>query len=552
MLKTLHIQNYAILRKQEVSFAESFNIITGETGAGKSILLGALDLLLGARADTTVLYNKEEKCIVEGHFRMKPEVLRDFFQKHDLDGESEVIIRREISVVGKSRAFVNDTPVLINQLKELGGLLLDVHQQFAVLELQETDYQVRALDAFSGITASTREYFKSFQELQELKSTLQELQDEEQQSLREQDYLIFQRKEFDALQLSVEGLEELETQLQRLTHGKEIKTALQASYFSITERDNSVLDNLQAIEKELSPFLHFDAGISTLADRLEQVMIELRDIAAQLQDLDENLDIDPGQLEELDKQLQVFHRLQLKHNAKTAADLMAVRVEIEEKLESFDSLGDRIKKLEKEIASKRKTLTELAKSLSSTRNQKAPEFSKAINGLLAELKMENARVKIDVASGEPLNKHGIDHIEYLFSPNKGSDFHPMKKVASGGELSRLSMCIKAIVAKKMDMPTLVFDEIDQGVSGEVARRMGDILTELSGYHQVIMITHSPQIASRAKAHFHVVKKSKEKDTIAEINELRQNERVIEIAKMLSGDPPTSAAVENAKELITPI
>lgn len=549
MLQSLRIRNYAIIEDQEIQFSGGLNIITGETGAGKSILLGALDLLLGARADSTALTDKNVKCVVEGVFRPNRTGLSTFLEDNDLDVEEELTIRREVKGNGKSRAFVNDTPVLLTLLKELSRLIIDVHQQFAVLEIQEHSYQIQALDAFASITRQVSQYRQRYLDYTLLKKHYAELKVEELNARKEQDYLEFQLKEFEAIDMSSDEVEELEQRFKRLSHAQDIRDALQKAFHRLDSSDNAVLDQLRDILHELTPFDRYDTELAGQTLRLEQAIIELDDIAMQLQSTGSSLDYGEESLEDMESKLNMIRRLQLKHGVQTARELFGIRDSLREQLDSYASLDQELVRLEKQTSEEESALFAMADTLSELRTEHIKPLESSITALLHDLKMEHAALSIELEQTDELNNSGRDKVRYLFAPNEGSAFLSIRKIASGGELSRLSLCIKAVVAQKMEMPVLVFDEIDQGMSGEVAKRMGEILGDLAKYHQVIMITHSPQIASRAQAHLHVVKKTKNKKTFAQISLLPQEDRIVEIAKMLSGDPPTEAAVLNARELI---
>jgi DNA repair protein RecN (Recombination protein N) len=550
MLKQLSISNYAIIDALEIKFPGGMNVVTGETGAGKSIIMGALGLILGDRADSSVLVRNDKKCIVEGTFALKNKSgINSFFKKFELDPEEELVLRREIAVNGKSRAFINDTPVNLEQLRELSNLLVDLHQQFDTLQLSENDFQREVLDALAGTRQQLTQYQAVYSELRKNEKELNELKDRKQQFDKEADYNRFQFTELEEAGFRENELEETDAELKMLNNAEEIKNALSKVCFELNESDTPVVQLLKSLVNQLQAFSSFHPHLPALIQRLQSTQIELQDVAADLDNISHHINYSPEKLEQLNERLSLGYKLLKKHGVKTTSELLVIQQKLEEKLQAVLDIDDAILQKEKLIAENFKNATGFAEKISDARKKQVKPLEDKINKLLAQVGMPNAKIKVDIKDGTALNSFGKDAIGFLFDANKSKQFLPVSKVASGGELSRLMLCIKSLVAEKLDMPTLIFDEIDTGISGEAARQVGIIMKELADNRQVICITHQPQIAGKAAAHFFVYKEIVNNEVKTNIRLLDKDERITAIARMLSGEKPTAAAMENAREMV---
>ena len=557
MLQKLSIQNYAIIDELEISFSPKLNVITGETGAGKSIIVGALGLILGERADTTVLVNKERKCIVEGQFRSenKKEV-EQFLKKNELDSTDELVIRREIATNGKSRAFINDTPVTLSQLQELSSLLVDLHQQFATLELAGNDFQLDVIDALAGHGIILDEYNQRFNDWQDLKKENDDLRSRQLQFEKEADYNRFQFSELEEAAFKENELEETDTELRLLNNSEEIKKVLEKVNHALQESEEPVVQQLKVLAGQLDTFASYHPGLPQLVERMRSVQVELRDIAGDLSSINRQVNYDPAKIERLNDRLSLGYKLLKKHGVQATAELLVIQRQLEEKLQAVLYIDEAIRVKEVAMA---KTFAEanlLAEKISKGRNRQVRPLQDEVNRLLTQVGMPNAQLRIKILESASLKENGKDEVEFLFDANKSGQFQPLRKVASGGELSRLMLCIKSLVAQSIDLPTMIFDEIDTGISGEAARQVGIIMKELAARRQVISITHQPQIAGKADAHFFVYKEIVKtslppgRDIVkTNIRLLSIDERITTIAKMLSGEKPTDAAMANARELL---
>lgn len=551
MIQRLHIRNYAIIEELQLDFADGLSIITGETGAGKSIVLGALSLILGGRADTKTLFDQSQKCIIEGRFSIKTYNLQSFFAEQDLDYDDELIIRREITPSGKSRAFVNDTPANLKVLQQLGNTLIDLHQQFDTLYINNAEFQLELLDALAGQRDDVKAYRKDYLELQEVRRRLRQLDEEQAQARREQEFLEFQVNEFEEAALAPDEQEELESERHRLSNADEIKQLTSGAFHLLTEDENSVTNQLMSVSQRLMPLSGGDIKLKDLYDRFEGLRLELEEISGDLESFGDATEVNPERLEEVEERLNMVYRLQNKHSVATVAELLAIYEELSGRLGHFADLGGEIDKLNAKSAKLTAALLKRGTALRKGRKKVAPNFAKQVKSQLADLSMENARLEVDFQPLEEPGASGLDKVQFLFSANKGGQLQTIKAAASGGEMSRLALVTKSLVASAMELPTLIFDEIDSGVSGDVAQKMGRILTDLSQHHQVVVITHSPQVASRADRHFFVYKQDKEgvDRTITRVRELNQDERIRSIAVMLSQNPPSDSAMKNARELV---
>lgn len=550
MLKRLEIQNYAIIESLELDLTKGLTIVTGETGAGKSILLGALGLIMGKRADTKVLYEAEKKCVVEAVFDISDYNLTSIFEEEGIDYEHETIIRRVISPNGKSRAFINDEPANLNVLKALTDNLVDLHQQFDTLDLHSVSFQTKTIDALAGTIESVDAYQKEYADYTKSKRKLEELEAKHRNSNQEMDFLNFQMKEFNDAELIEGEQDEKEKQLVKLTNAEDIQKIGHMLNHTLDESEPSVIDTLQSLLNELSHVMDSDEALKQLYERLSATQEELRDIAKEGEKIADVTEYDEGLIEEINNRLNLIYRLQKKHNTSTLEELLQVQEDISVQLSSFGDITQDIENLKISIQQLETSLISQANAISKKRAKIIPTFEKSVHDMLVPLSMENAFIKVAMTPLEKPGPSGMDSINFLFAPNKGSDFKKLKDIASGGEISRLTLCIKSLVADAMTLPTLIFDEIDTGVSGEVASRMGEILSSLAKKHQVLSITHSPQVAAKADKHYFVHKNEKENRTVTAVKELDKEGRVIEIAKMLSGNPPSTAAIENAKELMS--
>jgi DNA repair protein RecN (Recombination protein N) len=551
MLFKLTIQNYALIDQLELSFGVGLNIITGETGAGKSVLIGALGLLLGDRADSSSLLDKTRKCVIEGGFKTNSKV-REFLKANDLDEENELIIHREINKDGKSRSFINDTPVNLSQLRELGVLLVDVHSQHETLLLNQSGFQLSVVDAFAGHNKLLVEYLILFREYLAKKKLLKELQQEEVKLRADQDFLQFQFNELSEARLDGGEQKKLEDELSVLSHAEEIKGGIEAFSETVSGSDTNLLSGLTGATTIITGLVKYSTGLDEAAKRLKALQIELKDIEYEIQKVTDNIQSNPKRLEIINDRLNLIYKLQHKHKLENIEDLIQLRESINNKISSFSSLEDLIQSTVQELGTLFSKVKEVAEKLSLNRQKAIPLIETKIKKQLSELAMPEAVLKIErtTLNDEELNSSGKDSIKFLFSANKGVPYSDISKVASGGELSRLMLCLKASVAKLVELPTIVFDEIDTGVSGEVAFKIGKVMQDLSGTHQLISITHLPQIASRGEDHFFVYKEIIGKKTFTLVKKLSNDERVVEIARMLSSDKPSAIALENARELLS--
>jgi DNA repair protein RecN (Recombination protein N) len=549
MLKKLFIQNYAIIDEIGIDFSSKLNIITGETGAGKSILMGALSLILGERADSSVLVNTQKKCFIEGSFTVdgKKGVL-DFLQENDLDIEEELVLRREIAANGKSRAFINDTPATLQQLKALASLLVDLHQQFDTLELGDSDFQRAVMDALANNEVPLAAYQKIFLQWQSAGKELAQLQQQKADFNKELDYHQFLFNELNELGLKENELEDLDNELKLLSNAEGIKTTLSRVYFDLKENEQPVVQLLKQLLNQLQGYASYHPDLPGVIERLQSSQIELQDIAGEVDRINDSVNYDEKRIEFINQRLMDGYKLIKKHGVQTTNQLLEIQSGLEEKLRAVLDMDDSIAAKEKRVAQLFSEAGVLAEQISKARHKQSKPLEEKVNTLLAQVGMPNARLKVELKEGS-LNISGKDQIDFLFDANKSNRFEPIRKVASGGELSRLMLCIKSLVAQSIDLPTMIFDEIDTGISGEAAKQVGFIMKGLAVNRQIICITHQPQIAGKANAHFFVYKEIKNDAVKTNIRLLNQDERITAIARMLSGEKPTAAAMENAKEMM---
>ena len=550
MIKRLLIKNYAIIESLEIDFSGQLTIITGETGAGKSILLGALELIMGKRADLKTLYDEQKKCIVEAYFNVARYQLKPFFEQNDIDYDDEVIIRRELTPTGKSRAFVNDTPVNLKVLQQLSAALIDLHQQFDALDIHSVSFQLRMIDALAGNNSLLNKYEKGFLEYKAYKTKLVNLIRQNEQSAKETDFLQFQLEELEKAELVAGELEGLEAEHTKMTKAEDIKRVLGNTHQQLTESEQSALSQLEALAQSLGSIKEFHPQIQKLYDRFMSGIMELQDLSQEFEKIAEDTSYDPQRIAQIQDRMDSIYKLQNKHHVNTVDALLDIQLDLRNRLQAFEDLSSTIAQLEQRIEEQEEKLRKLAQQLSQRRKAVVPKFEKKVHSLLSLLAMEHAQLKIQIEPLNELSSTGMDDVQFLFAPNKGSRFLPLKSVASGGELARLTLCTKSTVASAISLPTLIFDEIDTGISGDVALKMGKILKDLSERHQVVSITHTPQIAVQANYHYFVYKKVLAERTITNVKLLGPEERIREVATMLSGSPPSASAIENAKELLT--
>lgn len=549
MLYNLRIQNFALIEETEVRLKQGLTVITGETGAGKSILLGALGLTLGNRADVNSLHNKNKKCIIEAQFDVKAYDLKPFFESRELDYEEHTTIRREITPEGKSRAFINDTPTTLNVLKELGDRLIDIHSQHETLLLKETNFQFELVDAFAKTISLFDDYKKQFSQLSKLKKQLVDLTAQEVQAKKELDYYQFQFNELEEASIKTGEQKSLEEESETLENAEFIKGNLVKSSLAISGGEENIISALTLVKQQLQSVSKFGKQFNELFERINSVTIELKELANDISNCEEDVVYDNARLEEVNNQLDKLNRLLKKHGVNSEEELLGIKNDIETKLQQFSSLELNIEKTQKEILTLEKQCFSVAKDLSDKRQKAIAGIEQNIKTMLSNLSMANAQFKIELKSLETLTANGLDAISFLFTANKGAEFKELHKTASGGELSRLMLCLKALLAERTSLPTIIFDEIDTGVSGDVADKIGNILFDMGKSMQVITITHLPQMASKGSNHLFVFKSDTKDKTTSSIKSLTPEERVEEIAKMLSTGTPTETALKNAKELL---
>jgi DNA repair protein RecN (Recombination protein N) len=549
MLVKLSVSNYALIRELDIGLESGLTIITGETGAGKSILLGALSLILGARADTNVLFDKTIKCVVEGTFRIEGYDLADFFLANELDFESMTILRREINPAGKSRAFINDTPVTINLLKDLGDRLIDIHSQHQTLMLNDNSFQLNVIDSFAGNSTLRNEYgvvYVNYRKLKREHSEMREIADRNKADL---EYFRFQQTQLDEARLVTGELEELEKEQEILEHAGEIKLALETASALLSSEDKSVLNLLKELKITLGKVKTFIPEVSTFFQRVDSTFIELNDLASDIDKLSSGIEVDPDRLISVHNRLDMIYSLIQKHRVKDLNGLIIKHEELKNLIKTIVTSDERQEELEIQLEKELKSLKVLADKISLNRTKVIPDVENKIIELLRQLGMPNGKFRIEIDRAGDFNPAGIDKADFLFSANKQVTPENISKVASGGELSRVMLSLKSLLTKNNNLPTIIFDEIDSGVSGEVADKVGQILSEMGRYMQVINITHLPQVASRGTKHYHVYKDDIGDSTFTRVKLLSYDERVLEVAKLLSGSEVTETALKNARELL---
>jgi len=549
MLRRLQIRNYALIRELDVDFTSGLTIITGETGAGKSILIGALSLILGQRADATVLKDKENKCIVEGVFDVEGYELEPLFAENDLDLDKQVIFRREITANGKSRAFVNDTPVNLKTLQDIGVRLIDIHSQHQSLELGNRLFQLMVVDNYTGNSLLLKEYQFKFKAYKSMLSELTAEEEKAQLMRQELDYFQFQLEQLSNANLQSGEQEKLEHELTLLTHADELKTAFLSVANLLREEDGNALVRVKESIGILNRILKFYSEASGLIERMNSIYLEMSDMAADVAYSSEKMEVDPGRIVYLNERLDQLYSMQQKHHVAGEEDLIKLRDDFEIKVNSVFSNDESLLALKNSVTEKENELLVLAEQLTTKRKAVTERIGEKVEEQLFQLGMPNSKFSVTISTGLPLTQWGRDEVNFLFTANKNGELNEISKVASGGELSRLMLSIKALISKSKALPTILFDEIDSGVSGETADKMGNILKEISQDMQVINITHLPQIAAKGDMHYLVYKEDTERETITRLKLLSQEDRVGEVAKMLSGEVISEAARLNAVELL---
>ncbi|RPH34133.1 MAG: DNA repair protein RecN [Bacteroidales bacterium] len=550
MLQNIHIQNYALIDQLDIEFNQGLNIITGETGAGKSILLGALSLILGQRADTSALKDSSKSCVVEGLFDIASYNLKPFFIENDIDYYDNTIIRRQINESGKSRAFINETPVNLNVLKDLGALLIDIHSQHESLLLGNGQFQLNVLDSFANLGNDLSAYQEIYKRYNGAKIELEKLILESVNSRKDFDYFQFQLNELNMARLKPDELQDLEVLQQQLAHANEIKCSLQSVSDLLSNDSSSAITLLKEVEQNLKKIFSFFPESVDLEKRVEACRIEMKDISNEVASHNDRVEADPQQLEIVTSRLDLLYSLLQKHKLTTVDELISLRNEIESKVDFISNIDFNLEQKQKQLAELETQVGAIAIKLSEKRKKVLPLIENSITELLVLLGIKHAAFKVDIQKSETFLSNGIDKVSFLFSANKQIPLQELSKVASGGELSRLMLSLKSLTVKSSGLPTIIFDEIDTGVSGEIADKVGNIIHGMANGMQVINITHLPQIASKGKTHFLVYKDSLSAHSNTKIKLLDSNERVVEIAKMLSGEKLSDAALTNAKELLS--
>ena len=549
MLVKLYVHNYALIKDLDVELENGLTIITGETGAGKTILLGALSLILGSRADSSVLLEKEEKCVVEGTFNIEGYDLEEFYSANELDYEPVTIMRREINPAGKSRAFINDTPVTVNLLKDLGEHLIDIHSQHQTLMLQGNSFQLKVIDSFAGNGKSADEYRKAFRSYRSLKKEYDEAREKAEKNQSDLEYYSFQLNQLEEAKLAEDEQEGLEKEQELLTHAEEIKVALGTASDLLSSETGSILFKLKEARQNLTKIKEFLPDDGEILKRTESSYIEINDLASEIEKLASAIDADPKRLAQVNERLDGIYSLMQKHRVTSVKDLITKREEIKKIVRSIVGSDERLAELDSLLKKDIGLLKRLSGEISGKRKGVIAEVEKKITLLLRQLGMPNAKFRISLSELPDFTITGTDHADFLFSANKQVEPENLSKIASGGELSRVMLSLKSLLTRNMSLPTIIFDEIDSGVSGEVADKVGQILAGMGKYMQVINITHLPQVAARGEMHYHVYKDETGNSTITRIKLLTDRERVVEVARLLSGSEITETAMKNAKELI---
>jgi DNA repair protein RecN (Recombination protein N) len=549
MLLKLSVHNYALITELEMGLDNGLTIITGETGAGKSILLGALSLILGARADTNVLLDKSAKCVVEGSFKVDGYDLSDFFSANELDFDAVAILRREINPAGKSRAFINDTPVTINLLKELGDKLIDIHSQHQTLMLNDNSFQLNVIDSFAGNNTLRNDYNISYRSYRKLKKEYSEIKEKADQNKSDLEYYRFQLQQLDDARLIPGEQEELEKEQEILEHAGEIKLGLQTAGTILSSEEKSIVNLLKELKISIGKVKQFLPQAADLFKRVDSANIELNDLSGEIEKLSSSIEADPDKLSSVNDRLDLIFSLEQKHRVKDLNELVFKHEELKKLVKTIVNSDERLEELEQRLENELGALKILAYGISDNRMKVIPDVETKITELLKQLGMPNGKFRIEISQSSDFHSTGIDKADFLFSANKQVAPENIAKVASGGELSRVMLSLKSLLTRNNNLPTIIFDEIDSGVSGEVADKVGQILSDMGKYMQVINITHLPQVASRGTKHYHVYKDDIGDSTITRVKLLTYDERILELAKLLSGSEVTETAIKNARELL---
>ena len=549
MLTSLSIKNYALIDSLNVDFNDGFSIITGETGAGKSILLGGLSLILGKRADLSSLKDATQKCIIEAVFNISNYNLKPLFESEDFDFESQTIIRREILPSGKSRAFVNDSPVNLTSLQLLGERLVDIHSQHQTLQLTSNDFQFQVIDALAKNEDSLQNYRTLLKDYKNLKKEYKELLSFQTEAIKEHDYNSFLLNELLEANLVVGEVEVLEAEYKTLNNIEGIKENLSEAYQLLSDEQLGVLSSLTSLKNIFQKLSGFSSQYEELFNRANSSLIDMNDLFSEIHVLQENLEVNPNRLEVVDAKLKMIHVLMQKHVVSDVSELITIKNQLEEKVAVTENLDETIQKKQSEIISKETELNTISQGIHTNRSEVIPQLKKELETILLDLGMPNAQFNIDIVISDTFYANGKDELSFLFSANKGGSFNELKKAASGGELSRIMLAIKSVLAEYIQLPTIMFDEIDSGVSGEISNKMGDIMLQMSKNMQVFSITHLPQIAAKGLSHFKVYKEDVNEVTQTNLIELNHDERIIEIAQMLGGSEMSTSAIAHAKELL---
>lgn len=550
MLKSLYVKNYALIDSLEIDFEAGFSVITGETGAGKSIILGALSLILGQRADIKSIKQGEARCIIEGSFDVSAYDLKSFCEERGIEYDSDsYILRREIFSTGKSRAFINDSPVNLNDLKELGSQLIDIHSQHQNLLLSDSRFQMQVIDALAGNKALLKEYQQIFSMYKHAEKSLLELKEQVRKNKEEEDYLRFQYQALEEAALQNGEQEELECELETLNHAEDIKSSLYKIHTLLSEDEHGIVSSLKESFNTSLSLKKVYAKAEEISQRLDTAYIDLKDLSTEIERYANDVEFNPERLTYIESRLDLIYSLQKKHHLNTVAELHDLYNELAQKIEKIESSDEQVEALEKEVKLKYERVLSLAKNLSESRKRVLPGFEKGLMERVAYLGMPNIHFKCEITTSSEPGIYGADEVLFLFSANKNVPLQPVADIASGGEISRLMLCLKSMIAGATALPTIIFDEIDTGVSGEIADKMGQIMLEFGKNMQVIAITHLPQIAAKGRAHYKVYKSDSETTTNTNLDRLSDEERLEEIARMLSGSIVTEAAIQNAKGML---
>lgn len=551
MLRSLQIENYAIIHSLNISFDDGFTVITGETGAGKSIVLGALSLILGSRADTSILYDKTRKCFVEGHFDIKNLHLNTFFEENDIDYDDETILRREVNEKGKSRAFINDTPVNLQTLRALAVQLVDIHSQHHILLFNDDTFRVKVIDEYAKLSSQVSHYQQLLEEYNKAHRSYEELVQKQQEAEAERDFVAYITEEIENANLYDGELEENEKQINLLSNAEEIKNRLYQVSQILSESEESVLINLKSAQRLYDNLKEYSEEYQEYSERIDKLIVELEDIAFDTSKKSDEVEVSPAKLEQLQERHDLIYFLLQKHHLNTVAELCQKRDEGKEKLQHIEDNKQAIEELDKLQKKLYAETMAVAEEISKKRQAASKKLSQVIMAKLQLLGMKDAVLEITFDRRKQFAKNGIDEVKYLFSANKGSALNEIEKVASGGEISRLMLAIKSVISETSLLPTIIFDEIDTGISGETAGKVAALMHEISLQRQLLVITHLPQVAAKAKLHYYIYKETKDNNTYTNIRTLDADEHEMEIAKMMSGDKVSAATLQAAKELIHP-